>query len=62
MCFVCCLCEGPKFREGFPGQLNDSGSRTGYGENPPACILVVYSGRGVNSWSTQQWWVYFRTD
>ena len=42
--FVACVNYGPKFREGFPGQLNVSGSGTGRGENPPACILVVWEG------------------
>lgn len=39
---------------GVNGQLNDSEFGTDHGEDSPACSLVVYYGRGVNAWSTQQ--------
>ena len=46
MCFVCCLCEGPKFWEGFYGQLNNGGPGTDHGGNPPErSHLRVHDGK-----------------
>ena len=46
MCFVCCLCEGPKFWEGFYGQLDNGGPGTDHGGNPPErSHLRVHDGK-----------------